>query len=245
MKFTKRLKKNIIRESGVVANRFRRKWYLTMWPQANIGTARWLAQREINYGGFVTNVKRDKVSDKDPRKKEEIVTGGMTGGDRMYNHLYASKYSKYLKQYFKGTKQIALAEVGILKGSGLAIWCDLFPEGRIMGFDIDLSHTKNNMEFLVSKGAFKQNKPELFEFDQYNDNIELLRPIVNGEKIDIVIDDGFHSETTILNTFKSFQPYLAENFVYIVEDNEEVVNVIKKIYPHYQYDYANRLTVIT
>ena len=135
--------------------------------------------------------------------------------------------------------------MGILKGSGVAMWCELFPNSRIIGLDIDLGHIQNNMSYLKDKGAFQNNEPELYEFDQYEDNQQLLGDILNGATIDVFIDDGFHSMETILTTITSVIPHLSKDFVYIIEDNEEVYTQLKILYPNYLIDYSNRLTIIT
>ena len=243
-KFLQRLKKNIVRETKGILNKFERAWYLTKIISPKKGSARWLVQSEIKYGGFVTGVKRNKISSSDPRKKEEILKGGMTGGDRMYNHLYAGRYAKYLNRVTRKGNPVTLIEVGILNGSGIAMWCDLFPSSRIIGLDIDLGHVYNNMNFLKGKGAFKQNEPELYEFDQYEDNQLLLGDILNGATIDVFIDDGFHSMETILTTILSVLPHLAKEFVCFIEDNEEVYIQLKKLYPKFLIEYSNRLTII-
>ncbi len=242
--FLKRLKKNFNREKKSLFNRIERFLYLLKYPKPVKGSAKWLVQTEMKYGGFVTGVRRTKVSSDDPRSKEEVLKGGMTGGDRMYHHLYARKYAKYLKPIVSKEEAITLVEVGILKGTGLAMWCDLFPSSRIIGLDIDLSHTKNNMNFLQSKGAFINGEPELYEFDQFKDNRELIEKILNGDKIDVLIDDGFHSVESILTTLKSVLPYLSEKFVYIIEDNEEVHTQLKKIHSNFMVDYSNMLTIV-
>ena len=63
----------------------------------------------------------------------------MRGGDRMLFNGYAKDYSRYLKS-FDCDRRLIVAEFGILRGNGLAIWCDLFPNARVLGFDIDTSH---------------------------------------------------------------------------------------------------------
>ena len=55
-----------------------------------------LSAIEKKYGGFVSGVKRNSVSEKDPRSTEELERGGMTGGDRMFFHSYGDTYSNYL-----------------------------------------------------------------------------------------------------------------------------------------------------
>ena len=135
-------------------------------------------------------------------------------------------------------------EVGILKGTGLAIWCDLFKDGRVLGLDIDLSHTLGNLENMKRKGAFKNNLPELHHFDQFLDNTDYLRNILHGDKINVLIDDGHHSNKAILTTLNSAFPFLAKKFVYIIEDNAFVHEEIRKIHPQLQINNYKSLTII-
>ncbi len=135
--------------------------------------------------------------------------------------------------------------MGILKGSGVAMWSELFPDSRIIGLDIDLGYIKNNMNFLKDKGAFQNNEPELFLFDQFQDNQKLLEDFLNGDLIDVFIDDGFHSVESILTTIKSVLPHLSKEFVYFIEDNEQVYRQLKKLYPNFLIDYSNNLSIIT
>lgn len=212
-----------------------------------LGTEKWLISKEVQYGGSVKDVPRNKVSQKDPRSPAQISHGGMSGGDRMSNlhHGYAPIYAKYLRPFVKGKKPIVLAEVGILKGTGLAIWSDLFKDSRSLGFDIDLNHIQQNMEFLKKRGAFKNRDPELYEFDQFKDNKKLLARILRGDKIDVCIDDGFHANETIITTLKSVIPYLAEEFVYFIEDNKNVYRDLRILYPKLKVESFGQLTVVT
>ncbi len=69
----------------------------------------------------------------------------MRGGDRMspLRHNYGRYYEHALRP-FVGREDVTLVELGILTGIGLAVWTDLFPHGRIIGLDIDLSHFAQN-----------------------------------------------------------------------------------------------------
>ena len=162
----------------------------------------------------------------------------------MSYHGYSCKYAEYLLR-FLDSKDITLVEIGILKGSGLAMWCDLFPVAKILGLDIDLGHIQGNMENLKRLGAFSQNSPELFEFDQFNCDNTIFEKGLNGRKINICIDDGFHSNETILNTLHCVEPYLGKNFVYFIEDNKNIHEKIKELYPQFNVDYENKLTILT
>jgi hypothetical protein len=174
---------------------------------------------EQKYGGCQSGVKRNKVSPVDPRSKRAIESGGMIGGDRMSpeHHGYAPFYEKHLAPFIG--KPVILAEVGILRGHGLAMWSELFPEGQILGYDIDLGHFESTEPDLRSRGAFQNSNPELHEFDQLLGHPENVARTLNGRKLDIVIDDGLHNEQSIRNTWRCFSPLLADKFVYIIEDN--------------------------
>jgi hypothetical protein len=223
----------------------RKRYYLSKYPMSSSGTVEWLIGTEIKYGGIETEVPRNKVSPKDPRTKEQLSHGGMVGGDRMLHHGYAKKYSEYLLPYVKKGKPVTVTEIGILKGTGIAIWCDLFQNGRIIGLDLDLEHMNSNMENLKNLGAFKRNQPEIYEFDQFLDNTEYLRTILKGDRIDICIDDGPHSVESILSAMKSVMPYLAHKFVYFIEDNKDVHKELKSIYPALIVDVEGRLTIVS
>lgn len=202
-----------------------------------------LISKEIHYGGKVSNIPRNKVSPKDPRSKEELNSGGMIGGDRMLHHSYSQYYAKYLLPYLKKTN-ISIVEVGILKGTGLAIWSDIFPNAKIFGFDIDINHYLKNIPNLKKQKAFKKIKPKVYNFDQFKNNKLLLKKLFSKNKINICIDDGFHSDKTAMNTFKQIKPYLSKDFIYFIEDNKTIYPEIRKKYPQYtMYNYGE-LTII-
>lgn len=209
------------------------------------GSADWLALSELKMGGLQTRVKRNRVSDFDPRNESQIQTGGMTGGDRMIHHNYAKVYEKYLSDFVNNKDSPVILECGILKGTGLAVWSELFPTAHIIGLDIDLDHTKTNLDFLKSKGAFKNNTLSLLQFDQFSPDTTHLSQLLGCQKLNIIIDDGFHSDETILNTLRALKPYLAESFVYFAEDNLSVSPAIKNQFPEFAVEAFREMTVIT
>ena len=186
-------------------------------------TTEYLKQLEEHFGGYHNNVPRNKISELAPKIKYN--PNGMSGGDRMTRHGYAVHYSKHLKDFDCVS---TVVECGILKGTGLAIWSKLFPNADIIGLDIDISHTQNNLDFLKGKGAFENKMPELYEYDQFADNTDKLASILNGRKICIAIDDGHHSDGAIQNTYNTFKSHLCDKFVYFVEDNRTVYEQLKK-----------------
>ena len=165
----------------------------------------------------------------------------------MLYHGYGRKYAEYLTPFVSdhASRAVTLIELGILKGTGLAIWCDLFKNGRIIGLDIDLQYFNANIGNLRRLGAFVHNYPQLHLFDQYENNRERLRTILGSDRIDIFIDDGIHDSEAIMNTMKCVVPYLSDQFVYFVEDNKDVHSQIRQDYPDFTVASYGRLTVIT
>lgn len=215
------------------------------------GSIRWVIEKESQFGGLVRGVERNKVSEFDPRTPDQLKRGGMQGGDRMSFslHGYAIAYASFLKPFLDGLCQskkrsLTLMEVGILKGTGLALWCDLFPSARVLGLDIDLGHCKNNIDNLKGMGAFKNNKPELYHFDQLKGTVEDIRLILNGDDIDIFIDDGLHSKESILTTLRAIKPHLSKKFVVFIEDNANVEALLKEEMPEYRVIRQGEMTVI-
>ena len=213
-----------------------------------LGTSEWLVATEAKYGGLQTNIPRNTVSAHDPRSKRELATGGMIGGDRMSaeQHNYGDTYAMFLKPFLlRDPQSLTVIEIGILKGTGLAIWADLFPGCTLIGLDIDLDHIRKNMAFLKARGAFSHGDPILHAFDQFNDNRGLLAGTLSGRKADIVMDDGFHTEEPIIRTFRSVEPHLADAFVYFVEDDFDAASYLPVKLPEYSIRSIGEISVVT
>lgn len=212
---------------------------------APAGSADWLIATEMKFGGHVSDVERRAVSAADPRNKTALRRGGMTGGDRMFHHGYAGIYAEHLAPFVASRlDRLTVVEVGILRGTGLAIWAELFPNADIIGLDIDLSHTKENLPELKARGAFAKSEPELSVFDQFLDGEAKMKEILGTRRIDIFIDDGFHSVETILNTFRAALPFLADRFVYFVEDNDDVAPLLADAFLDKKVTESDEMTVI-
>jgi hypothetical protein len=215
------------------------------FSRPSFGSSGWLIKKEIVYGGHVSDVPRTAVSPLDPRSKADLEFGGMTGGDRMLHNNYAPVYATYLAPFIRSGSVRCVAEFGILTGTGLAIWCDLFPKARIFGFDIDLGHFHSNIDNLLQRGAFKSGEPSVFIYDQFVDGSPLLRQVIGTGSFDVVIDDGFHSEQSILTTWRSVRPYLSERFVYFIEDYPGLLEKCPNEFAGFQARSYGALTVVT
>ena len=200
----------------------------------------------MRYGGFVSGLTRRRVSELD---NHSLQWGrhSLMGGDRMSprRHGYAPVYARYLAPFLAGGAPVTLVEVGILQGTGLAIWSDLFPDGRIVGLDIDLSHFEGNFDRLRGMGAFRAGNHEVHEFDGFLDNRKYLADILREDRVHIVVDDASHADESIVTTFESFREYLVNDFVYFVEDNRNVHVELGRKYPRYRVAPFGELTVVT
>lgn len=201
-----------------------------------LGSVEWLALTETLYGGLQIGGVNSKIHQ---------------GGDRMspHHHDYGWCYAEFLKPFISelAPKQLTLVEVGILNGSGLAIWCDLFPKARVIGLDIDLSNYHANRKNLETKGAFKQNSPEVYSFDQL-DAVKaesVLHDVLGETQVNIVIDDGCHSRESVEITFEKVRPFLAKQCVYFIEDNFDTYDWLAHRYREYYWTTRGNIAVAT
>ena len=224
----------------------RKQIYLSKNNTSQPGNLRWLIETEQKYGGYIGGLPRRVMSEHhDSDTKAKLERRLMQGGDRMLFHDYGKVYTRYLAPFVSSSNSFTLIELGILKGTGLAIWCDLFESGRIIGLDIDLEYFNANIEKLKGLGAFANNMPELHYFDQHEDNHEYLGEILGDDKIDIFIDDGVHDSEAIMKTMECVVPYLSDRFVYFIEDNKWVHSQIRQSYPDFTVESYGRFTVVT
>ncbi len=222
-----------------------RRAYSGLQPYAEYerGSENWLKAAERHFGGISRNVQHRKKSQHDPRTKTELKKGGMIGGDRMVHHGYSKHYAKHLLPFLADNRKV-IVEVGILKGTGLAVWSLLFPHAKIVGMDIDPSHFRENEDALRARGAFSLNEPPIIEFDQLAPDLAKLNEALSDDRIEIFCDDGHHSDEAIMNTLRAVRPYLAENFVYFIEDNETVARKIEAEMPDLKIFSYDKLTVL-
>eukprot|EP00928_Gymnodinium_smaydae_P064677 TRINITY_DN47954_c0_g1_i1.p1 TRINITY_DN47954_c0_g1~~TRINITY_DN47954_c0_g1_i1.p1 ORF type:complete len:236 (-),score=50.02 TRINITY_DN47954_c0_g1_i1:581-1246(-) len=134
---------------------------------------------------------------------------------------YARHYARILGAFMPPTPAFHLAEIGILAGLGLAIWAELLPQAVLHGFDADLSSASSSLEELRTHGAFLSGPPQLHLLDARSATAERVGEALRGQKLKLVIDDGEHSDETILLALLAFRPHVTEDCVYVVEDATE------------------------
>lgn len=221
------------------------------WKGAPLdGFASYLIEIEQKMGGIVTGVPVERVSSSDPRTIFRSDLLPMTGGDRMgpNGHFYSPVYSLVFRHLlvdmphkeFDGT----IVEVGILNGTGLAMWAEVFPNAAIVGLDVDTTTYQKNVNKLavLSPGV---RSASVFEFDQFNPDFEWWETL-GRPKISLVIDDGYHSTLSALQTFSGFfeNTTFAERWAYIVEDIPAFDSELRSNFPGIHPESFGEITVV-
>ena len=200
-------------------------------------TKEWLIVHEFFFGGAQYVVPPFQKFNPQQEKKNQYFLGG----DKMLMKDKANFFLKLREDNKKNIKNIV--ELGVLNGSSLAILSKLFPTSKIYGFDIEVSNFSKNYNFFKENGAFKI-KPSVYYLDQFNISKNYLNKIFKNKKIDLLIDDGEHSNFSITNSLKFFYQFLNKKFVYIIEDNldclDDVKNILKKNYCNFKCKITNK-----
>ena len=106
-------------------------------------------------------------------------------------------------------KPIKILEIGVKEGDSLKIWKDyLHPDSKIYGIEIDYEPLKD----------FNQTNTEIFYGSQTD--IPFLNSVIEQiGKVDVIIDDGGHTNNQLITSFNYLFEYgLNNNGLYVMED---------------------------
>jgi hypothetical protein len=127
------------------------------------------------------------------------------------NDPECTHYIKCYWEFFKNlrTQDIKILEIGVKDGDSLKIWRDFFSkESSIFGIEI-------NPKPLIN---FSQKNTEIFFGDQ-TDVLFLSEVVKKIGKVDIIIDDGGHTQDQLKTSFEFLFKYgLKEGGIYVMED---------------------------
>lgn len=119
-------------------------------------------------------------------------------------HHYLDLYDRALAH--RRLEPIRLLEIGVFKGASVRTWRDYFPNGRIVGLDIDpdaLQHAGPRIEIVLGDQA----------------DPEGLRAIVQERgPFDVIIDDGSHIWRHQIDTLRALLALVTPGGLYILED---------------------------
>ena len=136
-------------------------------------------------------------------------------------HGYSIFYKKKLDQY--KNKEINILEIGSYAGASAAAFVKYFPNSKIYCLDVNISNFKYKSKNIKVFGIDVNNKKK---------TEKIIQKIFKKQKIDyfdLIIDDGSHNLSDILNSFKFFFKFVKKNGLYIIEDFKQ---------PNY-YEYNN------
>ena len=127
---------------------------------------------------------------------------------KLIGHGYAQFYEKHLNIY-KNDK-INILEIGTWKGASVAAFYHYFKNAIIFCID-------KNFKF-----QFESNRVNFFNCDTENftdiKNLEKYFIEKKSESFEVIIDDGSHNYTDILNNFQNFFKRIKPGGFYIIED---------------------------
>jgi len=157
----------------------------------------------------------------------------MSETQKLYNE---SKYQSYkLKKYFKvydeifspyKNKKITFVEIGILNGGSLLIWKKFFGDNaRIIGIDMNPDCKK-----------FEKDGFEIFIGDQ-SSPIFWKNFFEKVGKIDLILDDGGHTNKQQVTTVVSCVPNINDGGMVIIEDTH--TSYMKEFSNPQKYSFIN------
>ena len=125
-------------------------------------------------------------------------------------HGYSKYYEKKLEIY--KNKNINILEIGSYAGASAAAFTKYLPKSKVHCFDVNISNFKYKSKNINVYGIDINNKKKV---------IKTLNKIFleqNFSQFDLIIDDGSHNLSDILNSLKIFFKYVKNKGLYIIED---------------------------
>jgi cephalosporin hydroxylase len=124
-----------------------------------------------------------------------------------FYHNYTRQYERLLNDF--RCRPIKYLEIGVLSGESLLAFKETFKYSTsIVGLDINDKYKQ-----------FENKKNNIFVEIGDATNLDFIKSIVKKYgTFDIILDDGSHKNTDVINTFELLFPLLNDNGLYIVED---------------------------
>ena len=121
--------------------------------------------------------------------------------------LYLRKYERIFAPY--RSLPVSILEIGIQNGGSLEVWAEYFANASII-VDCDIDPKCSNL-------VYESPKVRIVIGD-VNNQAKQTQIKEHAESYDIVIDDGSHKSSDIIQTFCELFPGVKDGGIYIVED---------------------------
>ncbi|MCW9023927.1 MAG: class I SAM-dependent methyltransferase [Gammaproteobacteria bacterium] len=132
------------------------------------------------------------------------------GTDKWGSHYYTPHYDRHFAHL--RNEPISLLEIGVggyddphAGGESLRSWKEYFPNAKIYSIDI------------FDKRPQEEDRIKIFKGSQVDENF-LQEVIEQTGPLDIIIDDGSHVNSHIIDSFKYLFPHLKADGIYAAED---------------------------
>ena len=125
-------------------------------------------------------------------------------------HGYSIHYEKKLETY--KNKNINILEIGSYAGASAAAFVKYLPKSKVYCFDVNISNFKYESKNINVYGIDINNKKKVVK------TLNKIFSEQNFNQFDLIIDDGSHNLSDILNSLKIFFKYVKNKGLYIIED---------------------------
>jgi len=140
--------------------------------------------------------------------------GGLSELFRRKSGKPAAKWESYLQHYDRHftnikEKELSILEIGVQAGGSLEVWAHYFKSAKhIIGCDIDpdcgsLSYADPRIQVVIGD-------------INTSETLKCLEAI--ADKLDVIIDDGSHKSSDVIQSFVKLFPRLADEGIYLIED---------------------------
>ena len=130
--------------------------------------------------------------------------------NRQPGHGYSIYYEKKLEPY--KNKNLNILEIGSYAGASAAAFTKYLPKSKVYCFDVNISNFKYKSKNIYVYGIDINNSKKVVK------TLNKIFSEQNFNQFDLIIDDGSHNLSDILNSLKIFLKYVKAKGLYVIED---------------------------
>ena len=169
-----------------------------------------------------------------PLERERTCAHNL-GGDKMA--LDRNGYAEFYAWVIGKVQPETLVELGVFRGSSLAVWDAVWPGIRLLGLDLELGRYEKNLPALLERGAFPKRLPDVRTFDAYKPDVTTIWDVVG--LVDVFVDDGPHTRSAIQTCLAEVGPLVRQ--AYVIEDFVGTGGMLKEQFPGWEIRQQGRI----